>query len=89
MQQNLSKCYHFESAKKLCEECNVIVNETKEKEREVEKDKYPWLDDSDERKYMTDKEILDKHIDLDNSCLTELEKLQVRDMIYGYREASS
>ena len=29
------------------------------------------LNDSDERKYMTDKEILDKHIDLDNSCLTE------------------
>ena len=51
LQHNLSKCYHFESAEKLCEEFNVIVNERKEKE--VEKDKYPWLDDSDERKYMT------------------------------------
>ena len=67
----------------------MIVNERKEKEREVEKDKYPWLDDSNERKYMTDKEILDKYIDLDNSCLTESEKLQVRDMIYEYREAFS
>ena len=38
---------------------------------------------------MTDKEILDKHIDLENSCLTESEKLQVRDMIYEYREAFS
>ena len=38
---------------------------------------------------MTDKEILDKHIDLDGSCLTESEKLQVRDMIYEYREAFS
>ena len=38
---------------------------------------------------MTDKEILDKYIDLDNSCLTELEKVQVRDMIYEYREAFS
>ena len=38
---------------------------------------------------MTDKEILDKNIDLDNSCLTELEKVQVRDMIYEYREAFS
>ena len=47
------------------------------------------LDDSNERKYMTDKEILDKHIDLDNSCITESEKLQVRDMIYEYREAFS
>ena len=87
LQQNLSKCYPFKSAEKLCEEFNVIVNERKEKE--VEKDKYPWLDDRDERKYMTDKEILDKHIDLHNSCLTESEKLQVRDMIYEYREAFS
>ena len=38
---------------------------------------------------MTDKEILDKYIDLDNSCLTELEKTQVRDMIYEYTEAFS
>ena len=81
LQQNLSKCYNFESAEKLCEKFNMIVNERKEKEREVEKNKYPWLHDSNERKYMTDKEILDKHIDLDNSCLTKSEKLQVRDMI--------
>ena len=33
----------------------------KKEEKEVEKDKYPWLDDSDERKYMTDREILEKH----------------------------
>ena len=24
-------------------------------------EKYPWLDDSDERKYMSDKEILEKY----------------------------
>ena len=89
LQQNLSKCYHFESTEKLCEEFNVIVIERKGKEREVEKDEYPWLNDSDERKYMTDKEIVDKHIDLDSSCLTESEKLQVRDMIYEYRETFS
>ena len=46
------------------------------------KEKYPWLEDSDERKYMTDREILDKYIDLDKSCLTESEKKEVRDMIY-------
>ena len=38
---------------------------------------------------MTDKEILDKYIDLYSSCLTELEKVQVRDMIYEYREVFS
>ena len=42
LQQNLSKCYHFESIEKLCEEFNAIVNERKkEEEREVDKDKYP------------------------------------------------
>ena len=38
---------------------------------------------------MTDREILEKHINLDNSCLAESEKTQVRDMIYEYREAFS
>ena len=38
---------------------------------------------------MTNKEILDKHIDLDNSCLTEPEKMQVRDMIYEYKDTFS
>ena len=90
LQQNLSKSYHFESVEKLCEEFNAIFNERKkEEQKEVDKDRYPWLDDSDERKYMTDKEILEKHINLDNSCLTESEKVQIRDMIYKYREAFS
>ena len=89
MQQNLSKCYHFESVDRLCKEFNTIVNERKKEEKEIEKDKYPWLDDNDERKYMTDKEILEKHKILDSSCLTESEKTQVRNMIYEYREAFS
>ena len=61
----------------------------KEEKKEVERDKYPWLDDNDKRKYMTDSKILEKYINLDNSCLTESEKVQVRDMIYKYREAFS
>ena len=85
--QNLSKCYHFKSVERLCEEFNTIVNERKKEEKEIEKDKYPWLDENDERKYMTDREILEKHINLDDSCLTGSEKTQVRDMIYEYREA--
>ena len=43
------------------------------------------MEDSDERKYMTDKEILDKYIDLDKSCLTDSKKMQVIDMIYEYK----
>ena len=89
LQQNLSKCYHFESTKKICEEFNTLVNKLKKDEKVSEKDKYLWLENSDERKYMTDREILDKYIDLDNSCLTDSEKMQVRDMIYEYKDAFS
>ena len=89
LQQNLSKCYHFESVDSLCEEFNTIVNERKKEEKEIDKDKYPWLDDSNERKYMTDRELLEKHINLDISCPTELEKTQVRNMNNEYREAFS
>ena len=38
---------------------------------------------------MTDKEILYKYIDLDNSCLTDSERMQVRGMIYEYKESFS
>ena len=33
LQQNLSKCYHFESAEKLCEEFNTLVNKLKKDEK--------------------------------------------------------
>ena len=89
LQQNLYKCYHTESAEKLHGEFNTLVNKLKQDEKASEKDEYPWLKDSDERKYMTDKEILDKYIDLDKSCLTDTEKMQVRDMIYKYKDAFS
>ena len=52
LQQNLSKCYHFESAEILCEEFNTLVNKLKKDDKTVDKEKYPWLEDSDERKYM-------------------------------------
>ena len=42
LQQNLRKCYHFESAKKLCKEFNTLVNELKKDEKVSENKKYPW-----------------------------------------------
>ena len=75
--QNLSQYYHIESAETVCDQYNRLINTLKKEEREANvcgKGKYPWLDDSDERKYVSDKEILDKYIDLDNSCLTRWEK---------------
>ena len=59
------------------------------KEEENPKEKYCWLDDKDERKYMTDREILDKYISLDNSCMTKVEKREVRELIYKYKDTFS
>ena len=57
LQQNLSICYHFEPADRLYEEFNTLVNDLKNDKKILDKEKHPWLEDSDERKYMTDKEI--------------------------------
>ena len=74
LQQNLNKYYHFEEADKVCEEFNKTVEWIRqEQEKDRKREKYPWLDDSHERKYMTDKEMLDKYIDLKDSCLDEVE----------------
>ena len=70
LQQNLSKYYRFEKAEKLCEYFNKFVNALKkEREQKSPINKYPWLDPDDERKHMTDGEILEKYINLNNSCL--------------------
>ena len=89
-QQYLSKYYRFERADTFCEYFDKFVNMLK-KEREKKKleESYPWLDSSDERKYMTDQEILHKYIDLDSSCLTKEEKKEVMEMLYKYKEVFS
>ena len=88
LQKHLGKNYHFELAEDVCAQFNRFVNLLK-KEEENPKEKYSWLDDKDERKYMTDKEILEKYINLDNSCLTKAEKKEVRELIYKYKDAFS
>ena len=76
--------YHFESASKVCDQFNRLINTLKREKEEgtCNTDKYPWLDNSNERKHMTDKEILDKYINLDSSCLTKWEKQKLRNLIY-------
>ena len=80
--------YHFELTDDLCNQYNRFVNLMR-KEEENSEGKYPWLEDTDERKYMMDREILDKYINFDNSCLTKVEKTQVRDLLYKYKDAFS
>ena len=38
---------------------------------------------------MADKEILEKYVNLDNSCLSKEEKIKVMDMLFKYKEAFS
>ena len=40
----------------------------------------------DERKYMMDKEILDKYIDLKDSYLDDSERKQVMEMLYDNKD---
>ena len=47
--------------------------ETKEKS-DNPKDPYPWLPKDDERRSMTDEEIIVKYVDLSESVLTKQEK---------------
>ena len=90
LQQNLSCMYHFESASMVCDQVNRLINTLKKEEEETcNTDKYPWLHDSDERKHMTDREILDKYIDLEGSCLTKWEKEKLRSLIYDYKDVFS
>ena len=63
-----------------------MVETVKQDEKDKQKEKYPWLDDTDERKHMTDQEILDKYIDLKNPCLDDSERKQDMKMLYEYKD---
>ena len=56
LQEHLSRHYHFELADNVCDQYNRLVNLMR-KEEEKSEGKFPWLDDTDKRKYMTDREI--------------------------------
>ena len=85
LQEHLGRHYHFKLADDVCDQYNRFVNLMR-KEEENSENKFPWLDDMDKRKCMTDREILDKYVNLDISCLTKIEKEQVRDLLYQYKD---
>ena len=60
----------------------------KEREQRLPDDKYQWLDPDDEWRHMTYREILEKYIFLDNSCLNVEEKKEVMNML-PYKETFS
>ena len=81
LQEHLGRHYHFELADDVCNQYNRFVNLMRKEEENSER-KFPWLEDTNERKYMMEREILDKYVSLDNSCLNKIEKMQVRDLLY-------
>ena len=88
LQEHLGRHYHFESADDVHDQYNRFVNLMR-KEEENSEGKFPWLEDTDKRKYMTDREILEKYVNLDSSCLTNTKKTQVRDLLYKYKDVFS
>ena len=88
LQEHLGRHYHFELADNVCHQYNRFVNLMR-KEEENSEEIFPWLDDTDERKHVVDREILDKYVNLDNSCLTKIKKKQVRDLLYKYKDVFS
>ena len=89
LQQNLDKYYQFEEVDRICADFNRMMEEKRQEEKNSSEERYPWLEDTDERKHMMDKEILDKYINLMDSCLMEQEKKQVMEMLYEYKDVFS
>ena len=67
--------------------CSTQVTEDSPKSHE--NDPYPWLDEDDPRRDMTDEEILDKYIDLTNCDLTQYEKGTLMKLIKDHKQAFS
>ena len=42
----------------MCKAFNKMVETVRQEDKDRQKEKYRWLDDMDERKHMTDREIL-------------------------------
>ena len=89
LKQNISRFYEFESAEKVCNQFNNVINTLKKEENLEMAEKYQWLDKMDKRKYMTDREILEKYINVGTMCLTETVKEEIIDLLYKYKEAFS
>ena len=89
IQQKLSRFYEFESVDEVCTQFNNLINTLRKEQKLDMGEKFPWLDNSDERKYMSDREILRQYINLDNTCLKEDEKEEDMNMLFKYKEAFS
>ena len=52
-------------------------------------DPYPWLDKEDPRRNMTDRECIEKFVDLSDSDIIEIEKRNLHKLLYKYKKVFS
>ena len=68
---------------------NENYRDSHPQEKNRNQDSYPWLEADDERREMSDEEILHKYIDLRQSTLTKREKLRLMRLLCKYKKAFS
>ena len=56
-------------------------------EKQKSTDPYPWLAEDNDSRNLSDKEILDKYINLETSYLTQKEKDEIVELLYKYKNA--
>ena len=93
LKKTVLKEYQFKSLQNLMYQLNHMIdvaNITNQCPHGAHpKDPYPWLEHNDPRRFLTDEQILDKTIDLSNSCLSLTEKRRLMTMLKRYKKAFS
>ena len=87
------KGYKFKTLHEIEYQMNKMIDfvndQNKPKRPRNHSDPYPWLDPSDPRRHLTDEEILDKTVNLKDSCLNSKEKKYIMCLIKRYKKAFS
>ena len=71
----------------MCEGFHKLANTLKREQQSTEPD--PWLAEDDERRNLADREILERYVDQETSCLIQKEEDELMDMLYRYKEEFS
>ena len=92
LQRVESKCQMFHYYKEIPEATPILLRACPALLRHQQKpysDPYPWLDKEDQRRHMSDRQILYDRIDLRDSLLTSKEKGKLMALILKYKKAFS
>ena len=102
--KHLNSLYTFQPLDQLCQAFNKIATDNYNKQIDplaptpdkelpqpniTPKDPYPWLEDTDPRRDMSDEDIIRKFVDLSKSKLTAKEKENVSQMLIKHKAAFS